>query len=669
MSQSNTSKDSQALLQSMLQRLKLQPGREGQAFLHTPANTAVPSTWGQDGQREAFNFQEVNISPVNGCEFMNSASNSGPTGGEIQQQSHGCEPDSGPASLRSQKDGDTGVERVLAQATSPVTPPTEKGQLFPAQSLKDADVTSFERTNGERVNFGSSAMVMNIPGTHNAVRIMGQNQERNQGFTSKDYIWSLKPTDASLNAGIEENRMLHPENGGFGVSAQSKDLQFAANSQTTKNSGSIRKQRPSENRTRKWTQKIKERWRDRQERFGKKSKEQGISLDQKSEQVNEASPQKQQLPTENMNNTPNKEEERILLSPDSRYASKIPPAHTEDSSPEGQIRSSSDFEFGLGSFSLLEEIVTGQEWAKFLNPNISGPSVNQSLSKESLGQSQMPPNPYYSVQPSVFSNQQQGGSNHWKFWGTEATQGSHSGMAQISPGASLPVPYMDVHREGDQSEPMDDGLNQSHLQLEQRCPGQQRRPPSFVQPADFLDKSRAHPNRKRQHQSAERRDDNFQPEQEADRERSISTSSVASNHGMDETGESQRNNVMSLYTLDSSPAPLSPCSFNPFAAAPRGVLKHSISRDSECSMETLTKRRRVEENRRVRFSEEVMSIEPLEPDLNATESESEMDNDSVIEQDCEVEQAGVEEVAPARRHALPAWILALKRKNTGRKHR
>lgn len=73
--------------------------------------------------------------------------------------------------------------------------------------------------------------------------------------------------------------------------------------------------------------------------------------------------------------------------------------------------------------------------------------------------------------------------------------------------------------------------------------------------------------------------------------------------------------------------------------------------------------RRVEENRRVHFSEEVLAIEPLEVDLDAAESEedSEGEEDSVIEQECEVEQAPVEEVAPARRHALPAWILALKR--------
>ena len=80
--------------------------------------------------------------------------------------------------------------------------------------------------------------------------------------------------------------------------------------------------------------------------------------------------------------------------------------------------------------------------------------------------------------------------------------------------------------------------------------------------------------------------------------------------------------------------------------------------------------RRVEENRRVRFSEEVVTIAPQELDVDASDSEEESgeEEDSVIEE-CEVEQAAMEEVAQARRPALPAWIRALKRKNTGRKRR
>lgn len=71
------------------------------------------------------------------------------------------------------------------------------------------------------------------------------------------------------------------------------------------------------------------------------------------------------------------------------------------------------------------------------------------------------------------------------------------------------------------------------------------------------------------------------------------------------------------------------------------------------------------------FSEEVVTIVPPELDLDCTDSEEDSgeEEDSVIEQECEEEQAVIEEVAPARRPAFPAWIQALKKRNTGRKHR
>lgn len=82
-------------------------------------------------------------------------------------------------------------------------------------------------------------------------------------------------------------------------------------------------------------------------------------------------------------------------------------------------------------------------------------------------------------------------------------------------------------------------------------------------------------------------------------------------------------------------------------------------------------------NRRVHFSEEVVAITPpeLDPDATDSEEDSGAEEDSVIEQECEQEdeeeeQAAIKRVeAPTRRPALPAWILALKRWNTGKKDR
>lgn len=649
MSQSRNSPDTQALLQSMLQRLKLQPGREGQAHPHSPVpNTAAP-TWGQDGQRGASEPQKVNNSPVNGF-GSNGVGISAAGSNFVLKGGDGCEVDRGLISSPTQKhniDGDTGENRVLGQ---PTVTPTGTRQLFPARSLKDADITSFERTDAERGSFGSPATSI------------GQSQDQNQGFTPKVYTWSLKPEVANLFTGSQEDQALHVGNGGF--EAQSKEAQISPTGQT--NSGSRRKQRSSENKTRRWTQKIKERWRDRPGSFRKKEKEGEGRDDHKSEQATEISPQNQRLTTDTLLNTSNQEEERTLPSPNS--SDPIKP-HSEDGTNEGHMRPISDFEFSLGSFSLLEEIVTGQEWAKFLKPNHSAASANQRPSEEPPSLFKITTNPPLSLN----LNQHGGVNNQWSFRGSEASSPeSDFSMAQISPDTFQPVsmdvtegkqqPY--VHRMAYQSEPMEHGHT--------------RRPPSFVQPSDILMnsalKSRVQLSRKRQHQSAEMRDERLQTEKmndgkEADR-------GSTSSHVMEESGESQHDdNMMPLYTLNSPPQPLSPSSFNPFAPIPRGVLKHSISQNSEPSMEVMTKRRRVEENRRVHFSEQVVSIAPPEPDLDATDSEedSEAEEDSVTEQECEAEPAAaavmVEEVAPSRRAALPAWILALKRRNTGRKPR
>lgn len=660
MSQPPNSTDTQALVQSMLQRLKLQPGRENQSYLHSHAALSAASTQGQNGKSGASNLQKVSNDfkfAANGIpskEFGISAADD-LKGGEIRQPDHGSEADRALISFHSQKDNSDGENRV-GQATQPGITPTGTKQLFPTKSLKDADITSFAATDRDRASFGSSGMTVHTPQNTDTLSSMGQSQKQDQGFTPRVYVWSLKSTDT----GAEGNQVLHMGNGGPAGLTQ--------DAQNTTNSSLRRKQRSSENKTRRWTQRIKDRWRDRPGSFGKKGKEEGETAEQKNEQRTDTSPTNQASTVENVINTSNKDGERSLSSLDNNGPTKT---HTEDTT-DAHVRSTSDFDFGLGSFSLLEEIVKGQEWAKFLNPNLSSTPATLAPSEELLRQTTIQPNPQDSNQSPGILNQFGSGSNRWSFRSSESSPGSVFSVTQTSPEAFSPV-SMDVsdgqqcaHREADQSEPMEDGHNQSRLQ--------QLRTPSFTEPAENLHnstlKNRGSSNRKRQHQSAERSGDRLQTEKTRDgevagREGSISSLSPSSSHVMDGTGESQHNNVIPLYSLNSPSFP------KPFAPAPRGVLKHSISQDSESSMETVTKRRRVEENRRVRFLEEVVTIEPPELDLDATDSEedSAADEDSVTEQECDVEPTAMEEAAPARRPALPAWIQALKRKNTGRKHR
>ncbi|XP_062249492.1 uncharacterized protein zgc:113229 [Platichthys flesus] len=637
MSHSHTPTDTQGMLQSMLQRLRLQPGREGQPLLHSPGSITAASN-----------------RPFNGFEYGTNGISAGDElvlkSGEIRQASAGCGMDRGLVSFPSQNnivDKDTGENRVLGEATSPRVTPAGTGQLFPAKSLKGADITSFEETDREKGTFCSSAMTGQVPALTNSGQNAIQDLVKVQGFAPKVYMWSLTPTAANIDTGSQESKVLHVGNGEFGASAQSKDIQFVASGQTTKNSSSRRKQRSTESKPRRWTQKIKERWMDRQGSSVKREKEDGGRVDQNSQQGTEISPQKQPLPAEHLIITSHKEEEGTLVSLD---ASEAPPPHTDDRCLEERFRPSSDSAFGLGSFSLLEEIVTGQEWARFLKPNLPAASANQRPSGEPPSQLKHPPDFI---------------------------------MAQISPDRYYQPVNMDVS-EGkqqqhvlvaDQPEPMEEWLPG------ERGRGQQPRPQSFVERADILDNpllKRIQLNRKRQHHSAAR-DARLATYETA----SASSPRVTSSHVMDESAESQHDVHMPLNPLKSPPAPLPP--FKPVAPAPRGVLKHSMFLDSEPSMEIVTKRRRVEENRRVRFSEEVLTIDPPELDLDAEDSEDDSgaEDDSVIEQEFEVEQletekaeaataaAAVAAVAAvaARRSVLPAWIQALKRRNTGRKHR
>lgn len=70
----------------------------------------------------------------------------------------------------------------------------------------------------------------------------------------------------------------------------------------------------------------------------------------------------------------------------------------------------------------------------------------------------------------------------------------------------------------------------------------------------------------------------------------MSSLNPTSSQMMVDTGESEHENVISLYTLNSHSASLSPTAFNPLARAPHGVLKYPVSPESESSMETVNKR-------------------------------------------------------------------------------
>lgn len=154
-------------------------------------------------------------------------------------------------------------------------------------------------------------------------------------------------------------------------------------------------------------------------------------------------------------------------------------------------RLNSDFEFGLGSFSLLDEIVTGQEWAKFLNPTQQSSGSQRPL-PESADQVLITTNPPHGLgaQSSLASTQHVGENNQWRFSGSESFANAKDFGSQPTPRERSTLVGMDIP-EGNHvtenvqniSEPMQHGHSQSDMQPEEFEERQQGRPPvghSFV---------------------------------------------------------------------------------------------------------------------------------------------------------------------------------------------
>ncbi|XP_034038039.1 uncharacterized protein zgc:113229 [Thalassophryne amazonica] len=682
MFQTHTSGDNQALLQSMLQRLKIQPARESQASLNTPVPTTAPSTCLQDGERETTDPKSVDTvtaSPQNGFESkeerrwgfgrngipskLNQVTK-GESGDELrtpgdgqdasslngkgQQTTRNYEYNRSVISFSSQKDNtdsDNGGNGILGNTALPK--PT--AEQFPVESFKDTSVSVF---GGNSVDF---SLGKNICSEKVNVTTMGQNQDHSQTFAPRVHRWSLNSKDTRS----QENKV-HAENGDIRTLAENKNMTVVPASQKTTHNSWKRKQRLSETKMKRWTQKIKERWWDRPGSFSKKGKEDNGKLDVNNMPENQNSPKNQQLM-----------EERTPPSLDTRDLSEASSGLSEELANNGEIRPISDSEFGLGSFSLLEEIVTGQEWAKFLKPTLSDESTDQKPSEETAIQFSTTPNAQEHDRGESLLNMNQDGDGtyQWSFSGGTKSQFSGFANAPVSPAAFLPVnmetseakkpAVQGANCETDQSEPMEHSRTQSvtepdnigirHLTTPKKS--------SYKKPVHIPDnsvlKSRIQQNRKRVYEAQN---------METENEESISPVSTKGNRVIDETRDPPKPSL----------PPSSPSYPNYCMPPPRSVLKHSISQDYSSSMETVSKKRRVEENRRVRFSEEVVSIEPAELDMDGTGSEDDSgaDDDSVIEEESEEElHTGTEELAPARRTALPAWIQALKRKNPGRKWR
>ncbi|XP_077434471.1 uncharacterized protein LOC144059343 [Vanacampus margaritifer] len=603
MSELSNPPDSQALLQSMLERLKLQPGRERHAHAHAGEPLPPAPKWGRDGVESIENHKKQQDELTNGYVYGVPAKGFGvsladstfnPKDGERSQSGHGCEHYKGHFFFSPQKDNNhMGVNLVSENVTLPQISNASTGQhsakALPSLERADAGVQRDD--------------------------ISGNNDQHHE-FKHNVNDWSWGSTDFTVDN--QRNKSFHDENGGFGDLSKWRDMQMVPH----KDSMIKRKQRSSENKARRWTEKLKERWLERPGKKGKdESKEDGMNM---------SSAQSRLI------NTFHQDAEATFPSLGS---SEYVTAQSADDTTDAFIRSSDDFHFGFSTVSLLEEIVSGQEWAPFLNTTSVVSSTNRRTPKKTLSILDVTPKPDHTD------------AHQWSFRGSESLPDYTIPDAVDLPEA--PSHNNTAHSEADQPEPMEQGQGQPHVQSKQS--GIMQPKASYVERADILDDSppTSRVNRKRQHHSAETSQMGWRREGQQDE--------LPNSHEMDDAEE---------YRTNGSSVPAVP-SHSLCGPAPRGVLRHSASQNSDSSWES--KRRRVEPNRRVRFAEAVQEIPPLEVDLDPWDSEEEYGTElgfgSEEEEDDEHTATEEEKEVPARRLVLPAWIRALKKKNTGRKRR
>ncbi|KAK7922086.1 hypothetical protein WMY93_008988 [Mugilogobius chulae] len=515
MSQAHNSRDNQALLQSMLQRLRLQPGTTN---IQSEPNT----TGGQNVHSETLDSQAFNNNCVNGFEPTKHNKSDFTVTGNLQDLDSSIEGSGATGQSQKHRHVSQSEQQFSPTSAYAASPPSSEG-FFQFSNSETKDISS-----------GQS---------------LGQKQDQDSGFVPKVYAWSMQ------NTALQNDKMSFE--GVFGATSQNTEI--ITNNQNSTNN---RKQQSSENKTRKWTQKIKDKWRERPSSFGKKYR----FVDKTTTQEN--SPQYKPHRTDHL---------------------KIQTTNGNDEC----MRSTNDFDLGLGSFSLLDEIVSGQEWAKFLNPAMRS-SIHEEATQETMDQTLIN---YYDKKSTINSvlSKDNVESNTHIFEKSEEASNIDINMTQMSPEAPLHVSMNITDKTQMQSEPMDHGQSQSDMQVADSSEQPQYPHTTKIEFTNTVDNSSLRGSRKRQHQTYENTGAKLQRIEKI-WDVTVDDGSVflPDNHPMDD--------------MDGRLTSLFPSATKPCSPVPRGVLKKTFSCDSTNSVETVTKKRRMDVNRHVRFSERLSRL-------------------------------------------------------------
>ncbi|XP_064810831.1 uncharacterized protein zgc:113229 [Oncorhynchus masou masou] len=686
MSQPSPSVDTQTLLQSMLQRLRLQPGSETQhgrqdQAPHGPTTAALGQ--GEDGGRPWANANgngALGLSPADdvraaegkgGCEKarksemwrLDSREEFGiPVwdcnfGGSIRK-GKGEEGRKQPTGSLPKLDRGQMVSSPLAAQGAPVLAPLQ-------------DPGSVRGDPGGSV--GALPTVMTFTGT----------QTRNKGHIDASALSNSSLSSKTKGAQNHDRSVLMTSNsdfipfdmgtlgyGGSEIPGHGDVMKIMSPGQgVAENTSSTKSMK-------RLTQRIKEKWRDRQESLGKKRKaEDGVREERK-----DAKQVKFQLLSrdDNVTKMSNKEGYTTTQSPIREGQGEAPPALSEDSGTAGHFRSPSSFEFGLGSFSLLEEILTGQEWSRFINPSQVDTLANQTPAEEVTNQletSQRRPQDHESGRSTMTLDRVSQSGNVNSQWDFRQSELDHDRSADVSSSVNMNITEPSLVQEQNSKCELIKSAPKEYSHVQSQTSSDEVRPNhipvlefSFIKPVEVLDssalKSRVHMNRKREHRSQERKEERECLKGEGGER--LEDNSVPSDEEEREEGD---NFMMPVYPLKSSLSPPSSPSSSSHPLVTRSILRHSLFQDSESSlsMETVTKKRRMSKSRHVRFSEEVVTMPPSLLIQQYPDSDED-EEDSTLEENAVMEEVQVVPMMPQPAAALPAWILALRRK-TRKKHK
>ncbi|KAL7886176.1 hypothetical protein AOLI_G00064710 [Acnodon oligacanthus] len=449
-----------------------------------------------------------------------------------------------------------------------------------------------------------------------------------------------------------------------------------------------------------WTQKVKERWKERhkKERDGKQKQEPNdmaknghCPTPTKSSDDNAAATLSEQNINDNSTIATLREQNTIHPEPINNGLGEAPPSPLDHMS---------ESMFSFGTFNLMEEIFAGKEWANFFQTSTcsqpeftcitadktteSPNSVSQSPCREHTTGNQWDYKEAAHSNLRMASSQMNSESFQEEMDITEQTRASDFSLA-----LSQTFDFLKDQSElfpSNQIQSMDLGLSQSENDEETKYQTQlldlhqnyqlntaEASNQSLTSERNLNQSQQSDPN----HTQPETVHEEFLPlldlsylqPKDSSSPRKLGTLSRKRGHctlrrgssdrGRSETGEvDEWGDNAPLNSLHPAPS-LSP-------ASSISSLQYSISQNSEssASTETIVKKRRLENTRRVRFAEEVVFLPPLVLSEDYDDEDEDDNDDYNNEEEGEASDEDEDNVQeePQSRSSIPNWIVALRTK-------